>query len=669
MDKLWRELQRRHVVRVGVVYALAAWLLAQVADLILGNFNAPSWVMQSFLFLLVAGFPVALIIGWAFELTPQGLRREAPTSSDVEPRDQTPVSSSTLLRYAVWFVATAGLAAVLFISAEFAEQRRAAPTQEVQTRFVVAAFNNGSGDSSLDSVGRMAADMISAGLQRTGIVDVVSPDTALHISRSIAESDDPESDPVARLAQETGATHAVTGTYYRSGDAIQFHAQVIDMSNDVKRRQHVAIEPVEGPYDRPDEAIDALRQRVIGAIASIIDPRIEQPAELMGHMPDYDAYRAFIEGLEVFWRSDFVDSRQHFQRSIELDADYHLPRILLVFSHTNVGEWAEAESLLSELERRRDELSPYERYRVDQLIAITNGDLDAAHYAAHQASSISPEFGPVVDGAAYAIALNRPREGIEALQTIDTSRVLIGWTQYWERLTAARHMLGEYDEELKEVLQARAIYPNSTLLIFAEVRVRAALGDLDGIHQLTDDAIRLGVQPGWTLGGLLRVAGEELIAHGKVDAGRETLARAIKWYRDRPPKELEALSQALASTFLSAGRVDEAIVLLEPLQQKLPDRVSMLGALGVARARQGDRSEAERISAQLEGIDVPYTFGSASVWQAKIAAALGNQDQAMVFLRRAFSEGTSMDDWIHREPAFRSLVDYPPFRKLLQPIG
>ena len=669
MDKLWKELQRRHVVRVGVVYALVAWLLAQVADLVLGNFNAPSWVMQSFLFLLVAGFPVALIIGWAFELTPQGLRREAPTSSDVEPQDQTPASSSTLLRYTVWFAATAGLAAVLFLSAEFVEQRRAVPAQEVKSRFVVAAFDNGTGDTSLDSVGRMAADVISAGLQRTGIVDVVSPNTALHISRSIAGLGDSESDPVARLAQETGATHAVAGTYYRNGDAIQFHAQVIDTSKDVKRRQHVAIEPVEGPYDRPDEAIDALRQRVMGAIASIIDPRIEQPAELMGHMPDYDAYRAFIEGLEVFWRSDFVDSRQHFQRAIELDPDYHLPRILLVLSHTNVGEWAEAESLLSELERGRGELSPYESYRVDQLIAITNGDLEAAHYAAHQASSISPEFGPVVDGASYAIALNRPQEGIEALQTIDTSRVLIGWTQYWERLTTARHMLGEYDEELKEILEARAIYPDSPLLIFAEARTRASLGDLDGIQQLTDDAIRLGVQPGWTLGGLLRVAGEELIAHGKVDAGHETLARAINWYQNRPPKELEALSESLASTLVSAGRVDEAIVLLEPLQQKYPQRFFILGALGVARALQGDRAEAERISAQLEGIDVPYTFGSASAWQARIAAALGNKDQAMVFLRRAFSEGTSMDDWIHREPAFRSLIDHPPFQKLLQPIG
>jgi predicted Zn-dependent protease len=160
-----------------------------------------------------------------------------------------------------------------------------------------------------------------------------------------------------------------------------------------------------------------------------------------------------------------------------------------------------------------------------------------------------------------------------------------------------------------------------------------------------------------------------LIAHGKADAGHETLARAIIWYQNRPAKELEELSQSLASTLLSAGRVDEAIVLLEPLQQKYPERFFILGTLGVARALHGDRAEAERISAQLEGIDVPYTFGSASVWQAQIAATLGNKDQAMVFLRRAFSEGTSMDDWIHREPAFRSLLGYPPFQALLQPIG
>jgi len=665
MDKLWRELQRRHVVRVGGVYALVAWLLAQIADLVLDNFNAPGWVMQTFLFVLVAGFPVALIIGWAFELTPQGLRREEPASSDADSHDQAPTTASTLLLYTVWFAATVGLAAVLFLSARFVDQQRTAPAEDVTPRVVVAVFENGTGDTSLDSLGRLAADVISEGLQRTGIVEVVPPNTALYISRTIAGP----GDPVARLAQETGATHAVAGTYYRSGDVIQFHAQIIDTSNDVKRRQHVAIEPVEGPYDRPGEAIDVLRQQVMGAIASIIDPRIEQPAELMGHMPSYAAYRAFIEGLEVFWRSDFAGSRRYFQRAIELDPDYHLPRILLVHSHGNVGEWAEAEPIISELERRRDELSPYEGYRLDQLIAMANGDLLAAYHATQQASSISPEFGPVFDGAVYAIALNRPQEAIEAIQTIDTSRVLIGWIMYWERLTAARHMLGDHDEELKDALAARTLYPDSLYALYTEARARAALGDIDGIHQLIDDAIRLGAQPNWTAGGLLRLTGAELIAHGEADAGRETLARAITWYQNLPPEEMERLSESLAFTLLSAGRAEDAIPLLELLRQQDPNRYYILGALGVARALQGDREDAERISTQLEDLNVPYSFGNTSVWQARIAAALGNKDQALVFLRRAFSEGTNTDDWIHREPAFRSLLDHPPFQDLLQPIG
>ncbi len=669
MHKLWKELQRRHVVRVGGLYALVAWLLAQIADLILDNFNAPNWVMQSFLFLLVAGFPVALIIGWAFELTPQGFRREQPASSDANSKDQAPAPSSTLLRYTVWTGATLSLAAILFLSARFVEQQHTAPTEELVPRFVVAVFENGTGDTSLDSVGRLAADVISEGLQRTGIVDVVPPNTALHLARTIGGPDDPESEPVARLAQETGATHAVVGTYYRNGDAIQFHAQIIDTSNNVKRRQHVAIEPVEGPYDRPGEAISALRQRVMGAIASIVDPRIEQPAELMGHMPSYAAYRAFIEGLEIFWRSDFAGSRRHFQRAIELDPDYHLPRILLILSFQNVRAWVEAEALASELELKRDELSPYKSYRLDQLIAVANGDMEAAYHAARQASSISPEFGPVFDGAVYAIALNRPKEAIKAMQTIDTSRVLIGWTQYWELLTAARHMLGDHDEELNEALIARAQYPGSLGVIFTESRARAALGDTDGVQNLLDASINLGAQPGWTVGGLLRDTGAELIAHGKANAGRETLAQAITWYQTLPSGEKERLRFSLALTLLSAGRVAETIALLELLDQEDPNRFFVLGALGVAKALQGDRANAERISAQLEGTKVPYSFGGTSFWQAQIAAALGNKDQAMVFLRRAFSEGTRMGDWIHREPAFRSMLDHPPFQALLQPIG
>jgi hypothetical protein len=70
------ELKRRNVFRVGVAYAIVTWLLIEVASVVLPTFKAPEWVMQVFTFLLILGFPVALVFAWAFELTPEGIKRE-----------------------------------------------------------------------------------------------------------------------------------------------------------------------------------------------------------------------------------------------------------------------------------------------------------------------------------------------------------------------------------------------------------------------------------------------------------------------------------------------------------------------------------------------------------------------------------------------------------------
>ena len=71
------ELKRRNVFRVGVAYAIVAWLLVEVASVVLPTFEAPDWVMKVFTFLVILGFPLALIVAWAFELTPEGIKREA----------------------------------------------------------------------------------------------------------------------------------------------------------------------------------------------------------------------------------------------------------------------------------------------------------------------------------------------------------------------------------------------------------------------------------------------------------------------------------------------------------------------------------------------------------------------------------------------------------------
>ena len=70
------ELKRRNVVRVGIAYAVIAWLLAQVAEFAFENFGAPDWVLKTFVVILLLGLPLALLFAWAFELTPEGIKLE-----------------------------------------------------------------------------------------------------------------------------------------------------------------------------------------------------------------------------------------------------------------------------------------------------------------------------------------------------------------------------------------------------------------------------------------------------------------------------------------------------------------------------------------------------------------------------------------------------------------
>ncbi len=76
MSGLFQELKRRNVFKVGTVYVVLAWLLAQITDVFLEPFGAPDWVIKTVLLLLIIGFPLALLFAWAFELTPEGLKKE-----------------------------------------------------------------------------------------------------------------------------------------------------------------------------------------------------------------------------------------------------------------------------------------------------------------------------------------------------------------------------------------------------------------------------------------------------------------------------------------------------------------------------------------------------------------------------------------------------------------
>src|SRR5438445_12487989 len=76
------ELKRRNVYKVAVAYAVAAWLLIQAASILFPTFEAPAWVMKIFVTIIILGFPIALVFSWAFEITPEGIKRESEVTAD-----------------------------------------------------------------------------------------------------------------------------------------------------------------------------------------------------------------------------------------------------------------------------------------------------------------------------------------------------------------------------------------------------------------------------------------------------------------------------------------------------------------------------------------------------------------------------------------------------------
>src|SRR2546423_1856103 len=115
------ELKRRNVYKVAVAYAVIAWLLIQAASILLPTFEAPAWLMKAFVVLLAAGFVVALVIAWAFEMTPEGMKR----TEDVGPNEVIPQWSG---RKFAALIAVLAIGATAFACASTCNSSMRAPT-------------------------------------------------------------------------------------------------------------------------------------------------------------------------------------------------------------------------------------------------------------------------------------------------------------------------------------------------------------------------------------------------------------------------------------------------------------------------------------------------------------------------------------------------------------
>src|SRR6476646_7143258 len=211
------ELKRRNVYKVAVAYAVVAWLLIQAASILFPTFEAPGWVMKVFVAVVAAGFPIALILAWAFELTPEGLKR-------TEFADELPTKAP---RNRAWiYVVTIGGAisiGLFFLGRSTVASRQSGSAEVPAKSIAVLPLVNTSGDP--------GNDYFSDGLSEELIAVLAKIPGLKIIGRSSSFLFKGKSDDSRAIGEKLGVTNLLEGSVRKQGDRVRIVAELINAAD------------------------------------------------------------------------------------------------------------------------------------------------------------------------------------------------------------------------------------------------------------------------------------------------------------------------------------------------------------------------------------------------------------------------------------------------------
>ncbi len=323
------ELKRRNVVRVGLAYGIAGWVFLQIADLVLENIEAPSWVIQALMLIVLLGFVAALVIAWAYEITPEGIKKE----SEVD-RSQSIVghTGKKLDRIIIGFLVLA--VAVLLLErsmSEKAEKGSEPFTQEatVQTtgqgdekRALTPLLRDPSiavlpfTDISPEQDQGYFSDGISEELLNV-LVKVKGLKVASRTS-SFTYKDSTQS--LAEIAEELKVDHVLEGSVRKAGNRVRITAQLIDADTD----RHIWSET----FDRELVDIFAIQDEIANAIVAALSTELgilpeTRNISVATATDNLDAYELYLKARGLFLaRKQLEESIVLFERAVELDPKF-----------------------------------------------------------------------------------------------------------------------------------------------------------------------------------------------------------------------------------------------------------------------------------------------------------------------------------------------------------
>jgi tetratricopeptide (TPR) repeat protein len=535
-------------------------------------------------------------------------------------------------------------------------------------RVVVLPYENRTGDPALDPVGQMAAEWITEGLMQTGAVQVVPNFMA---AEAISQARDPRGAVVlGQVADRTQSGIAVTGSYYLRGEDLEFHSEVVDVALGTP---FATVDPVWGLAADPRGAIDSVRIQVMGALATRLSPLIGWELPPTVQPPTYEASQAYARGMSEWGHADYEAASWSFEQSFALDTTYLRSLMLASAAHRAAGRQTRGDSLIRVIQARREELAPYDRYRLDYFLAGRRGDRVAALAAARSGVELVP-FGTLRWAfMGTLLSANRPREALKSIEEVHSQYVTMGggWYRHWALYTEILHLLGEHEREFELARDAREFTTGPLFGMMYEARALAALGRLDELEPVVDEILLAAPQSVLNNGAALLAIAEEVRAHGDQAAAFGILDRALQWF-DGQPAEFQATTsgRSLYGRLLyQRERWDEAATAFTALAADSTNLVNALGYLGTIAARQGDVESARRFASELAALELRRMRGTNTWWRGVIAGLLGEKDEAVSLMQQAFSEGLGYGIWMHRDIDLEPLRDYAPFQELMEPKG
>ncbi len=284
MNNFFSELKRRNVYKVAVAYAVVGWLLVQVTTQVFPIFEIPNWASRLIVLAIIIGFPIALVIAWAFELTPQGLKR----TEDVDLAAQ-----GTRKSHAWIYVVIVGAAfsiGLIFVGRYTARNTAGAARTEAATgssipqkSIAVLPFENLSDDK--------GAAYFADGIQDEILTKLASIADLKVISRTSTAKYKSKPEDLKTVSQQLGVATVVEGSVQKAGDKVRVNVQLIDARAD----SHLWAKS----YDRDMKDVFAVESEVAQEIADSLQAKLS-PAEAttLATAPTKDtvAYDLFLKG-------------------------------------------------------------------------------------------------------------------------------------------------------------------------------------------------------------------------------------------------------------------------------------------------------------------------------------------------------------------------------------